>query len=91
VEWRWVRGAGEELSAITPPVRMEFVQFPNGIDLFNPGFSAASHAPAAAERFNKHPTVPAGGWFWFSVVQGCYHCEVDGEPDLKGSLDDTCI
>ncbi len=38
VEWKWVRGAGEELSAITPPVRMEFVQFPNGIDLFNPGF-----------------------------------------------------
>ena len=38
VEWKRVRGAGGEISDVKPPVRMEFVQFPNGIDLFNPSF-----------------------------------------------------
>lgn len=49
VEWRYVRGGDGRLEEIKPtPVRIEFVEFPGGIDLFNPKFFEGFSCPAKA-------------------------------------------
>lgn len=46
VEWKYVRGAGNERSTLDQPVRLQFVEFPGGIDLFNPEFFRGLACPA---------------------------------------------
>ena len=49
VEWKSVRGGDGRLEAIQPaPVRLEFVEFPGGGDIFNPKFLQSLDCPAHA-------------------------------------------
>ena len=50
VEWKYVRGgSGGRQEPIEPaPVRMEIVDFPGGVDVFNPRFFDALQCPAKA-------------------------------------------
>lgn len=49
VEWKYVRGGEGRLEAIQPaPVRLEFVEFPGGADVFNPRFLQGLACPARA-------------------------------------------
>lgn len=50
VEWRYTRGAGGERQEINPPVRLEFVEFPGGVDLLNPRFFEGLRCPARATQ-----------------------------------------
>lgn len=49
VEWKKVRGGDGRLEPIQPaPVRMEIVEFPGGVDVFNPKFFEGLHCPSKA-------------------------------------------
>ncbi len=49
VEWKYLRGGGGRPEPIQPaPVRLEFVDFPGGADVFNPGFFDQLHCPSIA-------------------------------------------
>ena len=49
VEWKSTRGTGGRLEPIKPaPVRMEIVDFPGGVDVFNPKTYAAIGCPVKA-------------------------------------------
>ena len=49
VEWKHVRGGFGRMEEIQPaPVRLEFVEFPGGVDLFNPKFFGDLQCPAKA-------------------------------------------
>ncbi len=49
VEWKFVRGGDGRLEAIQPaPVRLEFVEFPSGVDIFNPKFLQGLECPTRA-------------------------------------------
>jgi type VI protein secretion system component VasK len=48
VEWKYSRVAGGEMAPMDPPVRMQFVEFPGGVDLFNPHFFGSLGCPSKA-------------------------------------------
>ena len=49
IEWKHVRGGDGRLEEIQPaPVRLEIVEFPGGVDLFNPKFFEGLQCPAKA-------------------------------------------
>jgi type VI secretion system protein ImpL len=49
VEWKHIRGGGGRMEEIQPaPVRLEFVEFPGGVDLFNPKFFNDLQCPIKA-------------------------------------------
>jgi type VI secretion system protein ImpL len=49
VEWRYITGGNGQPAPIQPaPVRVEFVQFPAGFDVFNPRFFDGLQCPGAA-------------------------------------------
>lgn len=48
VEWKYNRVAGGQPAPMNPPVRMQFVDFPGGIDLFNPAFFGGLQCPGRA-------------------------------------------
>jgi hypothetical protein len=49
VEWKYSRGSAGVPQPITPaPVRFEFVDFPSGIDVFNPKFLNGLQCPVKA-------------------------------------------
>jgi type VI protein secretion system component VasK len=49
VEWKHVRGGDGRLEEIQPaPVRLEIVEFPGGVDLWNPKFFEGLQCPARA-------------------------------------------
>jgi hypothetical protein len=48
VEWKYLRGGDGRLEPIQPPVRLEVVEFPGGIDVFNPSFFGSLECPARA-------------------------------------------
>jgi type VI protein secretion system component VasK len=49
VEWKYVRGGDGRLEEIKPaPVRLEIVEFPGGVDLFNPQFFQGLQYPSKA-------------------------------------------
>lgn len=49
VEWKYVRGGDGRLEEIQPaPVRLEIVEFPGGMDLFNPRFFDGLQCPIKA-------------------------------------------
>jgi hypothetical protein len=49
VQWSGTRGRGEAgFQVIDPPAKMEILEFPGGIDLFNPKFFEALHCPGKA-------------------------------------------
>ncbi|MGA8026475.1 MAG: type VI secretion system membrane subunit TssM [Bryobacteraceae bacterium] len=49
VEWKYVRGGDGRMEPITPaPVRLEIVDFPGGVDLFNPKFFQGLQCPIKA-------------------------------------------
>ncbi len=48
VTWSKVQGVGGEVQPLSPPVKVEFVQFPGGVDLFNPRFFEPLKCPSQA-------------------------------------------
>jgi hypothetical protein len=48
VEWKYLRGGDGRLEPIQPPVRLEVVEFPGGIDVFNPNFFGGLECPGRA-------------------------------------------
>jgi type VI secretion system protein ImpL len=48
VVWSYVHGEHGEAQPLTPPAKVEFVQFPGGVDLFNPRFFAPLKCPGKA-------------------------------------------
>ena len=49
VEWKYSRGVGGRPELIRPaPVRLEIVEFPGGVDVFNPKFFEGLQCPAKA-------------------------------------------
>ena len=48
VVWSKVYGTRGEAQPLTPPAKVEFVQFPGGVDLFNPRFFAPLKCPERA-------------------------------------------
>ena len=49
VVWSSLRGpGGATLQKLTVPVRVEFVEFPGGVDLFNPRFFEGLRCPSEA-------------------------------------------
>ena len=48
VEWKYLRGGSGRPEPIEPPVRLEFVDFPGGVDIFNPRFFEGFQCPMKA-------------------------------------------
>jgi hypothetical protein len=48
IEWKYLRGGDGRLEQIQPPVRLEIVEFPSGIDVFNPSFFSGLECPGRA-------------------------------------------
>ncbi len=48
VEWKQIRGGNGRLEPISPPARVEIVEFPGNADLFNPKFFETLHCPVSA-------------------------------------------
>jgi len=48
VIWKHLRGGDGRLEPIEPPVRVDIVEFPGGVDLFNPKFFQGYQCPAIA-------------------------------------------
>jgi type VI secretion system protein ImpL len=48
VVWSYSSGLRGEAQPLTPPAKVEFVQFPGGVDLFNPRFFAPLNCPGRA-------------------------------------------
>jgi type VI protein secretion system component VasK len=54
VQWSEIRGLGKSVVAqpLNPPVKVEFVEFPGGKDLFNPIFFESLQCPRKAVTVN---------------------------------------
>jgi len=53
VTWSEIRGrGGAAVQRLNPPVKIELVEFPGGVDLFNPKFFEALQCPARAVVVN---------------------------------------
>jgi type VI protein secretion system component VasK len=50
VEWKKARGASGRLEPIEPPVRLDILSFPGGIDVFNSVFFQSVHCPSRATQ-----------------------------------------
>ncbi len=48
VEWKYLRGGDGRVEEIQPPVRVEIVEFPSGVDVFNPKFFSGLECAARA-------------------------------------------
>jgi type VI secretion system protein ImpL len=48
VQWSEIRGRGGEPQKLTPPAKVELVEFPGGVDLFNPKFFETLKCPTRA-------------------------------------------
>jgi hypothetical protein len=47
VIWKYLRGGDGRVEPLDPPVRVEIVEFPGGVDLFNRQFFQGYQCPAA--------------------------------------------
>jgi type VI secretion system protein ImpL len=53
VQWSEIRGRGGAVAQpLNPPAKVEFVEFPNGVDLFNPKFFETLQCPKRAVILN---------------------------------------
>jgi len=50
IEWKYNRVAGGQPAPMDPPVRMQFVDFPGGVDLFNPALWGRFQCPGRATQ-----------------------------------------
>jgi len=50
VEWKYSRGRSGRPEPIEPPIELEIVNFPGGVDVFNPKFWAGFQCPSLAVR-----------------------------------------
>lgn len=50
IEWKYNRVAGGQQAPMDPPVRMQFVDFPGGVDLFNPALWGRFQCPGRATQ-----------------------------------------
>jgi type VI protein secretion system component VasK len=48
VEWKYLRSGDGRLEALRPPAQMEIVEFPGGMDVFNPKFFEGFQCPPKA-------------------------------------------
>ena len=48
LEWTRTKGPTGNFEPIKPPVKLEFVDFPAGMDIFNPRFLEGFQCPAKA-------------------------------------------
>jgi len=53
VQWSEIRGRGGAVAQrLNPPVKVELVEFPGGVDLLNPKFFETLHCPDRAVAGN---------------------------------------